>query len=173
MLVKKEDRIEIWSEGWNKRYTILVALLGIFAIIFAIIGIIGCLSGNVAKGLVMAIVMPAFCIFLSVNLYFAEKEKFLIVAVDEKYIEIYNVNTYEHEMVKKIPLEQIDKVDIVRYYNRYSGGISAEIYYGDGNGEKKYSFRISNKDWLKTALREYMKNLVIEDKTTVIGIRVK
>lgn len=95
------------------------------------------------------------------------KEDSLLIVVDANYIYIYS-NYRRNKIINKIALEKINKVNIkIGFsYVRRSSDLFAEIFYKNGNAERKYSFEIFDKEEVKTALKEYGRNLVIEDKTT-------
>ena len=165
MIVKKEDSMEICKDGLDKKATIAMFVAFILNIIIWTI--------QSFNEIVYVLAIPLFSAIF-IGIYLDEKDKYIILSINAEYMEIYKrINKGNCKLDKRIKLNQISKVYIVNYFNTKKDNFWVEILYKDGNDEIKYSFKIYNKQQAKSVFWEYKKDLVIEDRTSIMGIRVK
>lgn len=162
MLIKKENKIEVWSEKTSKK-----SMMIIFFIIEVGMTVIGCIEGISIIGWLCFTILWTL---LALYFYRIEKEKYLKFYVDSKYIEMYSIRSVKHNLEKKIELEQINKVKIY-FSGRRTIKVFAKFFYKEGEIEKTYVYCLHTccdaqiVEWFIMALKQYNENIIIEDKT--------
>lgn len=153
MLIKKEQKTEMWSNGRNILQGILFVFLTIVSAVgCAIVAFVGT-TGNYVPQLIQTIILGMVAYF------FLKERKFIELIIDTNNIEVYKKNKND----KSIPLEQIKKIFLYTSGNRINGARYIKFVYNEDENEKEYMFLISleNYKYIEKVIKEYKKDIEI------------
>lgn len=163
MLKRKNNEIEIWSDvigKGNAQKCFISAILSLFILTFCVF--LMKLDFSIPETYIFVgffIGFPCLVMVLAGIIYLYREKNIpsIILKINREFIEIYG------KKYVKIELKKIDKINSV--ISEYGNFIV--IFYKENDKKKKYSFEISpaNRGIFNTAIMEYNKNIVIEEKS--------
>jgi len=156
MLIRKENEIEIWTDGLQKGEGRKTILIGIFAIvIFPVIFLLSGMNFQIKETYIFLgmLSIPGIVILICGHIFLKRenKEKSLVAKVNKDFIEIISKKG-------KIKIE-LDKIVKIKSYTT-----QLNIFYNVEDKKQKYLCTVSaaNRGLIELALKEYKKNILIE-----------